>query len=90
VTFNSKQRARHEPLFDVNPRTGVSFEVFYADRAFGNVRQRRHWLVLVVARAWLPASRPRDRPVPYELFSISPRLGDQFGGYAQHPLRYSS
>jgi hypothetical protein len=23
---------QHEPLFDVHPRTGVSFEVFYADR----------------------------------------------------------
>ncbi len=23
---------RHEPLFDVHPRTGVSFEVFYSDR----------------------------------------------------------
>ena len=22
----------HEPLFDVHPRTGISFEVFYADR----------------------------------------------------------
>ena len=23
----------HEPLFDVHPRTGVSFEVFFSDRA---------------------------------------------------------
>jgi len=28
-----RQRARHEPLFDVHPRTGASIEVFYADRA---------------------------------------------------------
>ena len=25
-------RARHEPLFDVNPRTGASIEVFYSNR----------------------------------------------------------
>jgi len=30
---NPRQRARHEPLFDVHPRTGASIEVFYADRA---------------------------------------------------------
>jgi hypothetical protein len=28
-----EQRPRHEPLYDINPRTGVSIEVFYADRA---------------------------------------------------------
>jgi hypothetical protein len=25
-------RARHEPLFDMHPRTGAAIEVFYADR----------------------------------------------------------
>jgi hypothetical protein len=29
---NPRQRARHEPLFDVHPRTGASIEVFYSDR----------------------------------------------------------
>jgi hypothetical protein len=29
---NPGQRARHEPLFDVHPRTGASIEVFYSDR----------------------------------------------------------
>jgi hypothetical protein len=28
---NPSQRARCEPLFDVDPRTGVSIEVFYTD-----------------------------------------------------------
>jgi hypothetical protein len=32
-TFNPGQQARHQPLFDVHPRTGASIEVFYADRA---------------------------------------------------------
>jgi hypothetical protein len=33
VTSNPNQRARHEPLYDVDPRTGATIEVFYADRA---------------------------------------------------------
>jgi hypothetical protein len=28
----SRQRAAHEPLYDINPLTGVCIEVFYADR----------------------------------------------------------
>ena len=32
VTFNSKQCTRREPLYDINPLTGVGFEVFYSDR----------------------------------------------------------
>jgi len=28
----SKQRAAHEPLYDINPLTGASIEVFWADR----------------------------------------------------------
>jgi hypothetical protein len=31
-TSDPRQRARPEPLFDIHPRTGVSVEVFYADR----------------------------------------------------------
>jgi hypothetical protein len=27
------QPARHEPIYDLNPSTGASIEVFYADRA---------------------------------------------------------
>ncbi len=33
MTYNRKQPARHEPLFDIHPLTGASIEVFYADRA---------------------------------------------------------
>jgi hypothetical protein len=29
---NLRESARHEPLYDVDPLTGVSIEVFYADR----------------------------------------------------------
>jgi hypothetical protein len=31
-TSNPSQRAHHEPLYDLHPRTGASIEVFYADR----------------------------------------------------------
>ena len=30
---NPRQHARREPLYDIDPRTGASIEVFYADRA---------------------------------------------------------
>jgi hypothetical protein len=32
VTSKTRQRAAHEPLYDVHPLTGISIEVFYADR----------------------------------------------------------
>jgi hypothetical protein len=32
VTSNPKRRAAREPLYDINPETGVSIEIFYADR----------------------------------------------------------
>jgi hypothetical protein len=33
VTSYPKHYARHEPLYDIDPQTGASIEVFYADRA---------------------------------------------------------
>ena len=33
MTSIVKQRAAHEPLYDINPQTGATIEVFYADRA---------------------------------------------------------
>jgi hypothetical protein len=32
VTSNTVPHSQHEPLYDVDPRTGDSVEVFYADR----------------------------------------------------------
>jgi hypothetical protein len=46
VTLSMKQRAAHEPLFDIDPRTGVGFEVFYSDRTletFGKSGQGWFW-----------------------------------------------
>jgi hypothetical protein len=31
-TSNPRQRALREPLYDIDPRTGASIEIFYADR----------------------------------------------------------
>ena len=30
-TSSRRQRARHEPLYDIHPRAGVSIEVFWAE-----------------------------------------------------------
>ena len=40
------QAPQHEPLYDINPRTGISFEVFYADQrleTFGRVGAGWFW-----------------------------------------------
>ena len=37
----------HEPLYDVDPRTGASIEVFYADRALETFGRCGAGLVLV-------------------------------------------
>lgn len=36
----SRQRASHEPFYDITPRTGVSIEVFYADRTLETFGRR--------------------------------------------------
>jgi len=43
---NTDRRHQHEPLFDVNPTTGASIEVFYADRtleSFGRIGAGWYW-----------------------------------------------
>lgn len=78
MTFDFKQCARREPLYDINPQTGVSIEVFYADRAlesFGRRGTGWFWWARAASR-----QRARDWPLCYQLRSISPRLGDRFGG----------
>jgi hypothetical protein len=58
-TSNPRQRARHEPLYDTNPRTGASIEVFYADRTletFG--RCGPGWFWWYRRRGFPPGSPP--------------------------------
>ena len=83
------QHARYEPLYDVHPRTGSSIEVFYADRTLETFGKGGAGC-LVVSPARLFAERRAYRPVRYEVRSISPCFGDQFGGQGQHPFRYRS
>jgi hypothetical protein len=50
---------RHEPLYDVDPRTGASIEVFYADRAletFG--RGGAGWFWCIRRRGFSPEGSP--------------------------------
>jgi hypothetical protein len=53
------QRPRGEPLFDVHPQTGISIEVFWADRAletFG--RGGAGWFVWQRQRGFPPVGSP--------------------------------
>lgn len=57
--FYPKQRARLEPLFDLHPRTGVSIEVFFANRTmetFG--RCGAGWFWQVRRRGFAPEGSP--------------------------------
>jgi hypothetical protein len=57
LTSNSGQRARYEPLYDTDPVTGVSFEVFYSDRVletFG--RGGAGWFWWLRRRGFTPQS----------------------------------
>ena len=79
MTFNSKQRARHEPLFDVNPRTGVSFEVFYSDRTletFG--RGGTGWFWWSREHGYPPAG-PATGPFPTSYSAYRYALGTDLG-----------
>src|SRR6266404_6104778 len=63
---------KHGPLFDVDPRAGISLEVFFADRrlkTFGRCSAGWFWQL----RRRLFGRRAADRPVCYELRSISGR-----------------
>jgi hypothetical protein len=79
VNFNSTKCARREPLYDINPQTGVSIEVFYADRAletFGRggagwfwwSRERRH-----------PPAGPATGPFPTSYAAYRHALGTDLG-----------
>ena len=72
------QCTAHDPLYDIDPQTGASIEVFYADRAletFG--RCGAGWFWCSRQRGFAPEGSAY-RPVRYELRSVSPR--DEYGG----------
>jgi hypothetical protein len=79
LTFNSTQCARREPLYDINPQTGVSIEVFYADRAletFG--RGGSGWFWWSRDRGHPPAG-PATGPFPTSYAAYRHALGTNLG-----------
>jgi len=59
ITPYPAPRPRHEPVYDVHPRTGAGIEVFYADRAletFG--RGGAGWFWWSRRRGFSPACPP--------------------------------
>ena len=64
MTSSMNQRAAHEPLYDIHPRTGISFEVFYSDRTletFG--RGGAGWFWWPRRRGYAPKG-PANGPFP--------------------------
>jgi hypothetical protein len=79
VTFNSKQCARREPLCDINPRTGVRIEVFYADRALETFSRRgAGWFWWARRRGFSPAG-PATGPFPTSYAAYRHALGTDLG-----------
>ena len=68
VISDPKRRTACEPLYDIDPQTGASVEIFYADRAlamsFGTGGRR---VVLVGLPARLSTRWPADWPICYQL-----------------------
>jgi hypothetical protein len=59
VTANAERRAAFEPLYDIDPRTGASVEVFYADRVLANsFGMREGWFWWTCQSGCLPAGLP--------------------------------
>jgi hypothetical protein len=86
---NSGQRARLKPYFDIDPRTGATIEVFYADRALETFGRRGSgWFWWRRRRGFAPDG-PATGPfgTSYAAYRHA-RLGDQFGGrrYNDHRI----
>jgi hypothetical protein len=64
----------HYPLYDIDPQTGATIEIFYAYRAletFGKCGA--DWFWCSHRRGLSPAGPPSKWPICYELRSLSPR-----------------
>lgn len=60
MTSIVKQRAAHEPLYDINPLTGATIEVFYADRALETFGWKgAGWFWWARRRGHSPSGSPR-------------------------------
>ena len=68
VISDPKRRTAFEPLYDLDPQTGASVEIFYADRALAYVlRHARRRLVLLELPERFPAARATDWPLRDQL-----------------------
>ena len=64
MTSKLEQRAAHEPLYDIDPQTGVSIEVFYAHRALETFSRRgAGWFWRARRRGFSPDG-PTTGPFP--------------------------
>ena len=78
-TSNPRRRVRHEPFYDVHPRTGGSIEVFYADftlETFG--RRGTGWFWWSRRRGFSPAG-PATGPFPTSYAAYRNALGANLG-----------
>jgi hypothetical protein len=83
LTPAPRQRARHDPIFDVHPQTGVNFEVFYSERAletFG--RCGGGWFWWPRLRGSSPEG-PATGPFATRYAAYRNAVGGQFGGYGK-------
>jgi hypothetical protein len=59
VISDPKRRADFEPLYDIDPQTSASVEVFYADRALANsFGSSTGWFWWTCQRGFLPEELP--------------------------------
>jgi hypothetical protein len=92
VTSSMQQRASREPLYDTNPVTGVSIEVFYSDRTletFG--RGGAGWFWWPRRRAYSPEG-PATGPFGTSYSAYRNAMGTNLGtgGFADSNCRDKS
>jgi hypothetical protein len=59
VISDPMRRAAYEPLYDIDPQTGASVEVFYADRVLASsFGTRPGWFWWTCQRGFLPDGPP--------------------------------
>jgi hypothetical protein len=81
MTSNSKQH--REPLYDINPQTGGSFEVFYSDRTLETFdRGGGGWFWWPRRRGSAPEGRATG-PFATSYAAYRNAFGGQLGGYGE-------
>jgi hypothetical protein len=75
VISDPKRHTACEPLYDVDPQTGASVEIFYADRALAtSFGARAGWFWWACQRGFLPGGPP-DWAICHQLCRV-PQLRD--------------